>query len=184
MLDRAVEAFREHGYRGTSMQTLSAAMGIGEQSIYNAFGSKDQLYAAALGRYCDQQGDVTLCTLEAPDAALAEIRAFFSGLTEQIACGGGSSQCMVLEAHVRPATDDEAARQRSVQHTRRIERAFLRALERAQEAGELELEDPRTMARYLLVAMHGLAVIGRAGFSKRALRKTVQQILAPLRAEE
>ena len=53
VLDRAVAVFRERGYRGASMQVLSAAMGIGEQSIYNAFGTKEQLYAAALGRYVD-----------------------------------------------------------------------------------------------------------------------------------
>ena len=55
-------------------------------------------------------------------------------------------------------------------------------LERASADGALALEDPRTMARYLLVAMHGLAVVGRTGVSKRVMRKVVRQILAPLDA--
>ena len=53
-------------------------------------------------------------------------------------------------------------------------------VERAQ--AQLELEDPRTMARYLLVSMQGLAVIARSDVPRRALRKIVNQILAPLRA--
>ena len=65
---------------------------------------------------------------------------------------------------------------------RRVERAFLRALERARSQAQLELEDPRTMARYLLVSMQGLAVIARSDVPRRALRKIVNQILAPLRA--
>ncbi len=180
VLDRAVTVFRERGYRGASMQALSAAMGIGEQSIYNAFGTKEQLYAAALARYVDHDASAALRALEAPDAGLETIRAWFLGLADQLAEAPDASPCMVLEQHVRPATDCSAARERSTQHTRRIERAFLRALERAGADGAAALEDPRTMARYLLVSMHGLAVVGRTGVSKRALRKVVRQILAPL----
>lgn len=181
-LAAAVTVFREHGYRGTSMQMLSEAMGMGEQSIYNAFGTKDQLYGAALAHYCDHDASAALRSLEAPDAALAAIHAFFVGLVDRLAQPEGAAPCMVLEDHVRPATDNEVARERSSQHMRRVERAFLRALERARAQAQLELEDPRTMARYLLVSMQGLAVIARSDVPRRALRKIVNQILAPLRA--
>jgi TetR/AcrR family transcriptional repressor of nem operon len=43
--------FAEHGFEGTSTDTLVQAMGIGRQSLYDTFGDKWQLYLTALRRY-------------------------------------------------------------------------------------------------------------------------------------
>jgi AcrR family transcriptional regulator len=39
---------RDHGYEGTSTDTLLKAMGISRQSVYDTFGDKWQLYQEAL----------------------------------------------------------------------------------------------------------------------------------------
>jgi TetR/AcrR family transcriptional repressor of nem operon len=43
-LDRATRAFWAKGYASTSTEDLLAAMNIGRQSLYNAFGDKRKLY--------------------------------------------------------------------------------------------------------------------------------------------
>ncbi len=56
-LGAAVEVFREHGYAGSSAEMLTAAMGIGKQSLYSTYGGKWPLYCAALRRYAlDETG--------------------------------------------------------------------------------------------------------------------------------
>src|SRR6266850_697213 len=50
-LKKAIEAFSEHGYEGTSTDALLLAMGISRQSMYGAFGDKKRLYLEALQRY-------------------------------------------------------------------------------------------------------------------------------------
>lgn len=50
-LDRALEAFWEHGYAGTSIAQLTAAMGIAAPSLYAAFGDKRRLFDEAAARY-------------------------------------------------------------------------------------------------------------------------------------
>jgi TetR/AcrR family transcriptional repressor of mexJK operon len=44
ILDAATAAFLEHGYRGTSMDAVAAAAGVSKQTVYQHFGSKEQLF--------------------------------------------------------------------------------------------------------------------------------------------
>jgi AcrR family transcriptional regulator len=50
-LERALLLFWERGYDRTSIADLSEAIGVGPSSIYSTFGSKEDLYRQALGRY-------------------------------------------------------------------------------------------------------------------------------------
>ena len=50
VLAAAVEVFNERGYDGTSMEDLSARLGIGKSSIYHHVESKEELLRLALDR--------------------------------------------------------------------------------------------------------------------------------------
>ncbi|PQP20024.1 TetR/AcrR family transcriptional regulator [Rhodococcus opacus] len=50
LLDVAVMVFNKHGYDGTSMEMLSAKLGISKSSIYHHVSSKEELLDRALGR--------------------------------------------------------------------------------------------------------------------------------------
>jgi TetR/AcrR family transcriptional repressor of nem operon len=53
LLDSALEAFWTRGYDRTSIDDISAATGVGNGSIYAAYGSKLGLFLAVFGRYCE-----------------------------------------------------------------------------------------------------------------------------------
>jgi Transcriptional regulator len=55
-LQRAAEVFWSRGYEAASTDELLAAMGIGRQSMYNAFGDKRRLYLEALQYYQAESG--------------------------------------------------------------------------------------------------------------------------------
>ena len=50
-LARALETFRDTGFAATSLDDLSAAMGINRPSLYSAFGDKRELFLKAYARY-------------------------------------------------------------------------------------------------------------------------------------
>ncbi len=52
-LDAATEMFWRRGFSATSMADLCEAMGISAPSLYAAFGSKEDLYEAALKHYSE-----------------------------------------------------------------------------------------------------------------------------------
>lgn len=47
----ALYVFWRKGYAATTMKDLEQATGMGRMSLYNAFGSKEELFLAALERY-------------------------------------------------------------------------------------------------------------------------------------
>src|ERR1700733_9414394 len=79
-LQRATGVFWAKGYASTSTEDLIAAMGIGRQSLYNAFGDKRSLYVEALERYQQATTSGHLRSLDAPASPLEGIEALLLGL--------------------------------------------------------------------------------------------------------
>ncbi|MCG8425655.1 MAG: TetR/AcrR family transcriptional regulator [Proteobacteria bacterium] len=177
-LDRAVEVFWEHGYAATSMQKLSEAMDMGQQSIYNAFGNKETLFLAALDRYCTTHASESLALLTAPDASVDAVRAFFRTTADHLA--GGARTCMVVNTALEWGPDRDPVSERTCAHLKMVERALRTALQRAIRRGELDCDDPATLARYLHVGLQGLAVVAQSKPSKKAFARVVDLLLAPL----
>ena len=50
MLDAAVEVFSENGFHETSMDAIAARASISKPMLYLYYGSKDELFAACVGR--------------------------------------------------------------------------------------------------------------------------------------
>ncbi len=51
VIRKSMEVFHAKGYNGTSIQDLVDATGLNRSSIYNSFGSKQELYRTALSHY-------------------------------------------------------------------------------------------------------------------------------------
>ena len=68
VLDEAMEVFWRHGYEGTTIAELTAAMGINPPSLYAAFGSKEGLLKAALDHYSAKRAEFMREVLAAPTA--------------------------------------------------------------------------------------------------------------------
>src|SRR5215210_3872796 len=97
VLDQAVELFWSRGYEGTSMADLEEHLGIGRQSLYNAFGDKQDLFLRALERYATRGAAGPEARLTAPGAGLAELRAYFDDVLEMVASSSDRRACMVVQ---------------------------------------------------------------------------------------
>jgi TetR/AcrR family transcriptional repressor of nem operon len=178
VLGKAAQLFRERGYASTSMQALSDTMAMGEQSIYNAFGSKEQVFERALEHYCAESENV-LRMLTAPGASLGAIEAFFSVLIDQV--GADTPACLITQTCLTQEGGDTAVARRVSRQMRTMERHFKKAVEQAVEKGEVRCDDPTRVARFLNMTAQGLNVLARSGTSKKALRELVDLSLQQLR---
>jgi len=75
-LDKALLLFWRHGYEGTSLSSLTRAMGINVPSLYAAFGNKESLFKKALQRYLQNPASYLPKALEEPTARRAVEKLF------------------------------------------------------------------------------------------------------------
>lgn len=161
-IDRATEVFWKKGYDATSMSDLITAMRINKGSLYNAFGSKKQLFDLALARYDQTHRSARLSELRAWPDPVAAIKAFFDGMIDDVRDNPENLGCFVINtAQDLPNQPPEiAAIVRS--SLKDIESFFSDSIRKGQQLGDISNSiDPETTAQALLSMLVGLRLMSR-----------------------
>lgn len=179
-VSRAMELFWTRGYEATSLRDLTSRLGIGQGSLYAAFGDKDGLYRAALEHYRTTLAAVALHDLAEGKDARSAIRAM---LVERvrIAVGNGGQGCLAVNAACERLPEDPSIRRviRDMQDASR--RALTEVLSAAAERGEVAARhDPGTLAAFLVTFLNGLLVSSKITPDARALEPLVEVALTAL----
>jgi TetR/AcrR family transcriptional repressor of nem operon len=188
VLDDAMSLFWQRGFEATSMADLVDGLGIARASLYATFGDKHSLYLRALDRYVERRDPAVVERLAAPGSPLAAVGKFVADYAAEITADEQHRGCLVVNAAVErlPGDDDVARRVRSSWQT--LEVALTAALSRARAEGELAKDaDPRALARFAVVVLQGLRVVGKADPGGPLVRDAVAQLrsaLGVLRAAE
>ncbi|MEL6985153.1 MAG: TetR/AcrR family transcriptional regulator, partial [Actinomycetota bacterium] len=168
LLDRAIELFRRQGFNGTSTAELVDELGVNRKSMYAEFGSKQELFEAALDRYAIHHLTNVLGPVEAPEAGLAEIRAAFDSYASASDGWAQGRGCLLCNTAVEAGSLDAGARQRVAAYLARLTAAFRHALANGQERGEVPSEtDLDDLAAYFTTALIGVAACIRADAPSR-----------------
>lgn len=182
-LDRAIELFWAQGYEATSLNDLLNHMEIGRQSLYDTFGDKHELFLAALDRYRAKMVALFLGPLEADDASLRTIRQYFEGSLKAATSQNPRRGCLIVNSAMELAPHDGDVAKKCGASLKRVESAFLNALEGAAKHGELPRNrDLRALARHLTTFGQGMAVMAKSGASKSTLRDAIETELAVIGA--
>ncbi|MFK0115953.1 TetR/AcrR family transcriptional regulator [Streptomyces sp. NPDC090994] len=178
-VSRAMELFWTRGYEATSVRDLTQHLGIGQGSLYAAFGDKDGLYRAALEHYRTTLAADALRSLEEADARTA-IRTL---LTERIrvAVRSDGRGCLAVNAVCERLPRDAATR-RTVRDMQDASReALAEVLRAAMERGEIAARhDPHTAAAFLVTFLNGLLVSSKITPDARSLEPLVDIALTAL----
>ena len=161
----ATRAFRTHGYGAATPQLLADAVGIGKGSLYNAFGTKHQLFITCLQRYADDDLRALTEQLGKEGADVrSRVRAAFEAAVGADQESPDPSGCMIVGTAVERGPADREASEivaRSLELTRRALRAALAA---GAAAGEIEPgRDLDALTDVLQCSLIGLRVVARAG---------------------
>ena len=176
-LDGAIGVFREHGFEGSSAQTLVDAMGIGRQSLYATFGDKWQLYCSAVRRYgmgeCAAHFEALRSGARAIDAIDAMLRRVVE-TADQPCLGTGS----IYEFGAsRPDLMEISA-----PLARALRAAIVARVRDAQREGDVATGlDPEAIAEFLIANIAGIRVAGRGGADHATLTGLADMALRALR---
>jgi TetR/AcrR family transcriptional repressor of nem operon len=177
---RAMELFWTRGYEATSVRDLTQHLGVGQGSLYAAFGDKHGLYRAALEHYRSTLAAAALRSLEEG----ADVRSAVRGLLAErvrIAVEHDGRGCLVVNAACERLPEEPSVRRivRDVQDASR--EALAEVLAVAAERGEISARhDPHTLAAFLITFLNGLLVSAKVTPDAGALEPLVEVALASL----
>jgi TetR/AcrR family transcriptional repressor of nem operon len=169
VLDTAIDVFWSNGYEATSLDDLTAAMGIGRGSLYNEFGSKHALFLESLDLYRERRRAELERALWSAPSARAGIEAVFRRITLRLRRDSGRRGCLLVNAAAERAGSDVAVAERVREALGAFASAFRGALERGQRQGEFDpAMDSSVMADHLASTLICLRLLARVGDARVA----------------
>ena len=163
VLDRAIELFRRQGYSATSTAELVEALGMNRKSMYAEFGSKQELFEAALDRYSEINLSRVLAPIEAPDANAQSIRNAFLGYASASETKFWGLGCLMANTAVERAALDPGCAKYVDAYLDRLTKGFRNALENALGDGDVNEEaDLDDLAAHFVNSVVGISALLRA----------------------
>ena len=179
-LAKALATFRDGGFAATSLDDLSAAMGINRPSLYGTFGDKRELFLKAYERYRADMAASFAAVFDPalPLRAMLE-RLFATALDVYLAGENGPRGCFTVMTATSEAMADPQVRalvQKAIGSTRRT---LVKRLEAAVAAGDLPRgADVETLAQVALSTMEALAIRARARLPRAELEAVAKGAVA------
>ena len=174
----AMLVFWEKGYEATSIQDLEHATGLNRTSIYNAFGNKRAIFERVMSCYKESVMASLFAELDSAPTVKEGIRRMLNGALDIHFDEDNPGGCLVVLSIVESGQHDEQAQASMQQTLQDLKSAIQARLSKAKKAGELSKDlDAGSMATTIATTMAGMMVLGKANFSKAALKKTINQVL-------
>ena len=186
VLDRAIELFRRQGYSATSTAELVETLGMNRKSMYAEFGSKQELFEAALERYSEINLTRVLAPIEAPDANAQSIQEAFFGYASASETKFSGLGCLMANTAVERAALDPGSAAFVDDYLDRLNRGFTNALKNARQDGDIDatanIED---LAAHFVNSVVGISALLRAKATPEqmhAASRGATSVLGPARA--
>src|SRR6201992_1142753 len=129
-LDVALEMFWQQGYEGTPIQALCRAMDLQPGSVYAAFGSKRDLFVAAVRRYIETVSAEAVDRVNGASSGLQGLREYFAHLVDAMVDGKRAWGCLVTNSLVEFAARDPELASMFQLHLARLQTSFAAAMAR------------------------------------------------------
>ncbi|MGY0501029.1 TetR/AcrR family transcriptional regulator [Nocardia sp. FBN12] len=168
-VDQAMEVFWANGYAGTTPKRLTAELGIGSGSLYNAFESKRALFERTLRRYYERESVRLIQVLDGPGAPRERLRAAVDLVVDAARSDDGRG-CMAANAAIEFGGRDQVVEHLVRRIFDRQEAAFRSTIEEGQRSGEIAADvDAVAVAGLFLATINGIRVLAKADQSSPRL---------------
>lgn len=180
VLERALQVFWAQGYDRTSIGDLSEAVGLGPSSLYNAFGSKLELFRRSIEHYMSTHANFASAILGTPSDLDAEtiVRTLLSSAVTLYADKGTPKGCAMFEGAGAGSSEDAKAGAVTREHKTKLEKALLVRLRARAKAGDPLAAPPAILAKSVTATMRGLSQLACDGASKRDLLAVAEHAAA------
>lgn len=181
VLEKAMHAFWEHGYAGTSLADLLKCTGINRGSLYATYRDKHTMFLDALRLYDESVRKRLLRQLESTHRPREAIRRLFMTFVDGATAGRSSRGCFMTNTALELAAHDPEVATLVAASQQDLEAFFVRVIRAGKQRGEIpESVQPAAAARGLLASLLGLIVLSRSRPEKALLTSVVDDALQRL----
>jgi AcrR family transcriptional regulator len=171
-LQRAMEAFGDGGFSGTSLDDLSKRTGMNRPSLYAAFGDKQALYLKTMESYLAARRAGLAAALSGERPLREALRDAYKRMIDRFMTGeSGARGCYLIGTAVTEAVQNPKVRETLTKSLGELDELFRTAFAAAQARGELDKKaDPQALAVVASAVAHTLALRARSGQPRTVLQ--------------
>ncbi|MFT4180668.1 MAG: TetR/AcrR family transcriptional regulator [Rhizobium sp.] len=182
VLAAARDTFWKHGYDGSSIADLTAAMGITPQSLYAAFGSKAELYRETLEQYRRMPRPEPGNPFQDKMDTVAAFERFLTNSAKIFTAPEHPKGCMISTAVLNCAEENEPIAHHVASMRLQTLDIFTARIERGIAEGDIRPDaNARSLARFLGAIVQGMSVQARDGATTDELLALLSHALSELR---
>lgn len=172
LLDAATELFWSRGFDDTSVEDVSRATGVGNGSIYGAYGNKRGLFLAAFERYCAGRAQfLREAVLSAAGSPRAAVRALFEAIIDDCTSHPDRRGCLMINSIAQLGGRIPEVITLGAQTTAAMEDSVAERLRRAARAADGTVDEAAVSAHSatIVVMAQGLIQLSRLGIARDRL---------------
>ena len=173
----ALDVFWRKGLNDTTMQDLAAATGVQRGSLYNAYGDKEAIFLRAFDQYAGDFLESVAKLLAEGDVA-ERLTKFFDSAIVNMTGGSQPRGCLTTRTALNAEISSEVVRERVQDLLGRLEQAVGKAISSA--PGGRPAAEANRLARVVVTFTRGLAVMERAGYSRKQLKESASTFVDAL----
>ncbi len=180
ILAAAAAVFARHGYRGTSLERVATALGVGKSSLYHYFPTKEALFASLADETLRREAELFDALVAAGSPPAERLRTLLDaivGMFDEWAAVGPLLVDFLREPRGRRRVQETFARARA---------ALARLLREGQRTGAFRTGAPAALATVVLGCLDGLLLeeLVEPGITHGTVRRLAREmLLAALRRE-
>lgn len=183
VLAAARDTFWQHGYDGSSIADLTAAMGITPQSLYAAFGSKAELYRETLDQYRRMPRPEPGNPFQDKVNTVTAFERFLTNSAKIFTAPEHPKGCMISTAVLNCAEENEPIAHHVASMRLQTLDIFTARIERGIAEGDMRPDaDARSLARFLGAIVQGMSVQARDGATTEELLALLSHALNELKS--
>ena len=177
----AGDLFRARGFSSVGVAQLCDASGVNKGSFYHFFPSKRDLLLEALDAAWDETGLLRAWEETPPEGPLAQLRHYLEELFAQHYADRESSgrvrgSLVANVAHELGSHEPRVARKLDELLQREI-RAFAVLLDRANQLGEVSLDNAENAAEAVVACLHGLLMLAKVTNELQVIPRSESHLL-------